>query len=118
MRNILPYQKKFMYTNSLLADTAILCCYTYLFKGFIKLLLFQLIGTKMKFDGPTTFICNNAETINGGAIFLISFSQIVLNYGAKVDFIDNIGRYVLATCNLCISSYLDLSKLWMLLELL
>jgi len=59
----------------------------------------------MKFDGPTTFILNNAETINGGAIFLTSFSQIVLNYGAKVDFIGNIGRYVLATRYLCISSY-------------
>jgi len=55
---------------------------------------FQVIGTTIEFNGSATFIHNNANSVNGGAIILISYSQIFLNHGANVDFIGNIGRYV------------------------
>jgi len=53
-----------------------------------------VIGTTIEFNGSATFIHNNADSVNGGAIVLISHSQIFLNHGATVDFIENIGRYV------------------------
>ena len=55
----------------------------------------QVVGTTIKFSGPATFIHNNAEAVNGGAIILISFSQIFLYHGANIDFIGNTGKYVL-----------------------
>ena len=36
---------------------------------------------------------NNAETFDGGAIYLLSFSQIILNPGAQFHFYGNTGRY-------------------------
>jgi len=55
----------------------------------------QVIGTTVTFNGLATFIHNNAETVNGGAISLASFSQIFLNHGADINFVGNNGRYVL-----------------------
>ena len=39
------------------------------------------------------FTNNDAETFDGGAIYLLSFSQIVLSPGAKLHFVNNTGRY-------------------------
>ena len=39
------------------------------------------------------FTNNDAETFDGGAIYLLSFSHIVLSPGAKLHFINNTGRY-------------------------
>ena len=37
---------------------------------------------------------NDAETFDGGAIYLLSFSQIILSPGAQLYFISNTGRYI------------------------
>ena len=36
---------------------------------------------------------NDVETFDGGAIYLLSFSQFTLYPGAYLDFINNAGRY-------------------------
>ena len=43
--------------------------------------------------GSVTFIKNDAEAYEGGAIYLLSSSQIILSPGAHVSFINNTGRY-------------------------
>ena len=37
---------------------------------------------------------NDAETFDGGAIYLLSFSQLTLYPGAYLDFTNNAGRYL------------------------
>ena len=37
---------------------------------------------------------NNVETFDGGAIYLLSFSQLILTPGGHLYFTNNTGRYV------------------------
>ena len=55
---------------------------------------FKVIGSKLSFYGNISFIHNNAEGIDGGAIYMLTFSQMILNAGAHLKFINNTGGYV------------------------
>ena len=54
----------------------------------------KVIGSKLSFYGNISFINNNAEGIDGGAIYMLTFSQMMLNAGAHLKFINNTGGYV------------------------
>ena len=58
--------------------------------------ILQVVAGNIDFSGPITFVDNDAETFDGGAIYLLSFSQFTLYPGAYLDFINNAGRYI---CN-------------------
>ena len=40
---------------------------------------------------------NDAEAYDGGAIYLLSFSQIVMRPGGHLNFVNNTGRYAVST---------------------
>ena len=43
--------------------------------------------------GNLSFIGNNAENYEGGAVYISAFGQLKLYRGTVIDFIDNVGRY-------------------------
>jgi len=49
-----------------------------------------------------TFMGNNAEGLAGGAMYLTSYTQVILFQGSTFDFISNTGRYVCICRNLMI----------------
>ena len=50
----------------------------------------------LKFDGNITFISNHAEGSDGGALYLLTFSQIMLSTGVHLEFVNNTGGYDIA----------------------
>ena len=53
----------------------------------------KVITGRVDFRGPVKFYSNNAEGVNGGAVYLLSFSQLLLQNGTQLEFINNTGRY-------------------------
>ena len=51
----------------------------------------QIIGSTMTVDGRVDFENNNAENVDGGALYLTSYSQVVLRRGAQMNFVGNRG---------------------------
>ena len=47
----------------------------------------------LKFDGNISFISNHDEGSNGGALYLLTSSQIMLNTGVHLKFVNNTGGY-------------------------
>ena len=47
----------------------------------------------MSVQGNLSFIGNNAERFEGGALYISEFGQVKLYSGAQVDFINNTGRW-------------------------
>ena len=60
----------------------------------LTIYLFKAIGSKIIFNGNISFINNNAEGFDGGAIYMLTFSQMILNPGAHLIFVNNTGGYV------------------------
>ena len=54
----------------------------------------QSVGSQIAVDGNLTFIGNNAENFEGGAVYISAFGQIKLYRGAYISFINNVGRLV------------------------
>ena len=52
----------------------------------------QIIGSTMTVNGRVDFEDNNAESVDGGALYLTSYGQVVLQRGAQMNFIGNRGR--------------------------
>ena len=46
----------------------------------------------MEFYGEVSFIDNVVDGSIGGAVYLISFSQMILHAGTHLEFINNTGR--------------------------
>jgi len=44
-------------------------------------------------QGNLSFVGNNAERSDGGALYISEFGQVKLYSGAQVEFINNTGRY-------------------------
>ena len=59
----------------------------------VSQILFKAIGAAVKFSGNISFINNNAEGSDGGALYMLTSSQITLNSGAHLEFINNTGGY-------------------------
>lgn len=55
----------------------------------------QVVAGNIDFSGPVKFVDNDAKTFDGGAIYLLSFSQFTLYPGAYLDFTNNAGRYII-----------------------
>ena len=69
-------------------------------------IFYKAIGSKLGFYGNVTFINNNAEGVDGGAIYMVTFSQMILNSGAHLKFINNTGGYVTSNVHtVCIYSH-------------
>ena len=51
-----------------------------------------MVAGRIAFGGPTFFLDNNAEAFDGGAVYLLSFSQLVLQAGGHLYFTNNTGR--------------------------
>ena len=56
--------------------------------------LFKAIGAVVEFIGNVSFANNHAEGSDGGALYLLTSSQITLSTGAHLEFINNTGGYV------------------------
>ena len=54
----------------------------------------QVVAGNIAFHGTVKFVDNDAETFDGGALYLLSFSQFTLHPGAHLDFTNNAGRYI------------------------
>ena len=52
----------------------------------------QIFGSLVSVQGKLSFIGNNAESYDGGALYITEFGQVKLYSGAQVDFINNTGR--------------------------
>ena len=55
--------------------------------------LFKAIGAAIEFNGNISFTNNNAEGSDGGALYMVTSSQITLNLGANLEFVNNTGGY-------------------------
>ena len=53
----------------------------------------QIFGSLVSVQGNLSFIGNNAERSDGGALYISEFGQVKLYSGAQVEFINNTGRY-------------------------
>ena len=54
-----------------------------------------MVGSVVNVKGAhLTFMGNNAEGLAGGAMYLTSYTQVILFQGSTFDFINNTGRYV------------------------
>ena len=71
------------------------CIYvcTYVYALCFCVLILQVVAGNIDFSGPVKFVDNDAETFDGGAVYLLSFSQLTLHPGASLDFTNNAGRY-------------------------
>ena len=52
-----------------------------------------MITGRVEFQGTVKFYSNNALGVDGGAVYLLSFSQLLLQNGLQLEFVNNIGRY-------------------------
>ena len=51
-----------------------------------------MVAGKVTFSGSVTFVDNDVGTFDGGALYLLSFSQLILLPEAHLNFSNNIGR--------------------------
>ena len=55
--------------------------------------IFKAIDTVVEFTGNVSFTNNHAEGSDGGALYLLTSSQIMLKSGAHLEFVNNTGGY-------------------------
>jgi len=53
----------------------------------------KAIGAKFDFYGIVSFTNTDVEGFDGGAMYMLTFSQMTLNNGAQLDFTNNTGGY-------------------------
>ena len=54
-----------------------------------------MVGSQVQVLGHMTFVGNNAESHEGGALHIQAYGQIKVYSGSAIDFINNTGRYLL-----------------------
>ena len=59
----------------------------------LVIFILKAIAGKMEFHEEVSFIDNIVDGSVGGAIYLISSSQVILHANAHLKFINNTGRY-------------------------
>ena len=52
----------------------------------------QVVGSQIQVHGHMSFIGNNAESHEGGALHIQAFGQIKVYPGSNIEFINNTGR--------------------------
>ena len=80
-------------------DNGMLKLISFMYNIFI-FLIHKAIGTAIKINGNVSFTNNNAEGFDGGALYMLTSSQITLNPGAHLDFVNNTGGYVVCVTGL------------------
>ena len=53
--------------------------------------ILKTIGAAIEINGNVSFTNNNAKGFDGGALYMLTFSQITLNPGAHLGFVNNTG---------------------------
>ena len=53
----------------------------------------QAIGAAVGLSGNVSFINNNAKGFDGGALYMLTSSQIILNNATHLEFVNNTGGY-------------------------
>lgn len=56
---------------------------------------FKVVGSQVQVKGHMTFVGNNAENHDGGALHIQAYGQIKVYPGSEIEFINNTGRSVL-----------------------
>ena len=74
------------------------CCntlaiHTELQFSYVSQFLCKAIGAAIKFTGNISFTNNHAESSDGGALYMLTSSQIMLNNGSHLEFANNTGGY-------------------------
>lgn len=59
---------------------------------YIYVCIIKVISGKIIFQGSVKFYSNNAIGFDGGAVYLLSFSQMFLENNTQLEFINNTGR--------------------------
>lgn len=54
----------------------------------------QVVGSQIEVHGHMSFIGNNAESHEGGALHIQAFGQIKVYTGSEIDFVNNTGRLI------------------------
>ena len=57
--------------------------------------IIKVITGRVELQGPVKFYSNNAVGFDGGAIYLLSYSQLLLQSDTQLEFVNNTGRSVL-----------------------
>ena len=57
----------------------------------------KAIGGKMEYCNEVNFINNKVDGSVGGAVYHLSSSQMFLNNGTHLEFVNNTGRYIYLT---------------------
>ena len=55
----------------------------------------KVITGRVELQGPVRFYSNNAVGFDGGAIYLLSYSQLFLQNDTQLELINNTGRSAL-----------------------
>ena len=60
---------------------------------YIHLSIYKAIGAAIEINGNVSFTNNNAKGFDGGALYMLTSSQITLNTGTDLKFVNNTGGY-------------------------
>ena len=52
----------------------------------------QVVGSSVSVDGTISFTGNDAEHVDGGALYMQSFGQLRLKKGSQLHFKNNTGK--------------------------
>ena len=55
--------------------------------------LYKAIGAAVEFNGKISFTNNNAKGYDGGSLYMLTYSQVTLNTGTHLEFVNNTGGY-------------------------
>ena len=53
---------------------------------------FQVVGSSVSVEGTVSFTGNDAEHIDGGALYMQSFGQLRLKKGSQLHFTNSTGK--------------------------
>ena len=67
--------------------------YIYYILSYIQII--KVITGRVELQGPVKFYSNNAVGFDGGAIYLLSYSQLLIQSDTQLEFVNNTGRSVL-----------------------
>ena len=54
--------------------------------------MLQVVGSQVQVHGHMSFVGNNAENHEGGALHIQAFGQVKVYPGSNIEFINNTGR--------------------------
>ena len=68
-------------------------CFTRCNTHIFDVIFLKAIGATVDFYGNVSLTNNDVEGFDGGAMYMLTFSQMTLNSGAQLEFVNNTGGY-------------------------